>query len=266
MEKKPFLTEAMAQEIIEDVPTPFHVYDEKGIRENVRRINKAFSWNKGFKEYFAVKALPNPVILQILKEEGCGVDCSSLTELMLSEVCGFTGHPLQKLHHGGVVQIDVGAQLVGLLHILHGGLVGGEHDIAAGKAAGLAQHQLGQGGAVHAAALFLQDLQDDGVGQRLDGKILPEALVPAEGLVDAAGVLTDALFVVDVERGGHVLDDLLGLLFGQKRSLFHNILPSRFYSAYGFGAAVANVVYSLSLLRRQLPRRGSLTARQSLPP
>ena len=94
MEKKPFLTEAMAQQIIEDVPTPFHVYDEKGIRENVRRINKAFSWNKGFKEYFAVKALPNPVILQILKEEGCGVDCSSLTELMLSEVCGFTGHDI----------------------------------------------------------------------------------------------------------------------------------------------------------------------------
>ena len=55
MEKKPFLTEAMAQEIIQDVPTPFHVYDEKGIRENARRINKAFSWNKGFKEYFAVK-------------------------------------------------------------------------------------------------------------------------------------------------------------------------------------------------------------------
>ena len=91
MEKKPFLTEAMAQEIIQDVPTPFHVYDEKGIRENARRINKAFSWNKGFREYFAVKALPNPVILQILKEEGCGVDCSSLTELMLSEACGFTG-------------------------------------------------------------------------------------------------------------------------------------------------------------------------------
>ena len=91
MEKKPFLTEAMAQQIIQDVPTPFHIYDEKGIRENARRINKAFSWNKGFKEYFAVKALPNPIILQILKEEGCGVDCSSLTELMLSEVCGFTG-------------------------------------------------------------------------------------------------------------------------------------------------------------------------------
>ena len=94
MEKKPFLTESMAQDIIQDVPTPFHVYDEKGIRENARRINKAFSWNKGFKEYFAVKALPNPVILQILKEEGCGVDCSSLTELMLSEACGFTGHEI----------------------------------------------------------------------------------------------------------------------------------------------------------------------------
>ena len=89
MEKRPFLTEEQAQEIIQDVPTPFHVYDEKGIRENARRINKAFSWNKGFREYFAVKALPNPIILQILKEEGCGVDCSSLTELMMSDRCGF---------------------------------------------------------------------------------------------------------------------------------------------------------------------------------
>ena len=108
------------------------------------------------------------------------------------DVLGDPGHTVQEVHHGGIVQVDVCAQLVCLLHVLHGGLVGGEHDIAAGKAAGLAQHQLGQGGAVHAAALFLQDLQDDGVGQRLDGKILPEALVPAEGLVDAAGVLTDA--------------------------------------------------------------------------
>ena len=84
MEKRPFLTEAQVQDILPDVPTPFHIYDEKGIRENARRINQAFSWNKGFKEYFAVKALPNPAILQILREEGCGVDCSSLTELMLS--------------------------------------------------------------------------------------------------------------------------------------------------------------------------------------
>ena len=91
MEKKPFLTEAQVQDILPDVPTPFHIYDEKGIRANARRINEAFSWNKGFKEYFAVKALPNPAILKILREEGCGVDCSSLTELMLSEAVGFSG-------------------------------------------------------------------------------------------------------------------------------------------------------------------------------
>ena len=87
--KVPFITLDQAQQIIADVPTPFHLYDEKGIRENARRVNKAFAWNKGFKEYFAVKATPNPYILQILKEEGCGVDCSSYTELLLSHACGF---------------------------------------------------------------------------------------------------------------------------------------------------------------------------------
>ena len=91
MEKKPFITLEQAQRIIEDVPTPFHIYDEKGIRENARRVNKAFAWNKDFKEYFAVKATPNPYLLQILKEEGCGVDCSSYTELLMSEACGFKG-------------------------------------------------------------------------------------------------------------------------------------------------------------------------------
>ena len=94
MEKRPFLTEAQVQEILPDVPTPFHIYDEKAIRANARRINEAFSWNKGFKEYFAVKALPNPAILEILREEGCGVDCSSLTELMLSEAVGFGGEEI----------------------------------------------------------------------------------------------------------------------------------------------------------------------------
>ena len=91
MEKKPFITLAQAQKIIQDVPTPFHVHDEKGIRENARRLNQAFSWNKGYKEYFAVKATPNPYLLKILQEEGCGVDCSSYTELMLSQACGFSG-------------------------------------------------------------------------------------------------------------------------------------------------------------------------------
>jgi len=89
--KRPFITLDKAKEIISRYPTPFHLYDEKGIRENARALMEAFSWNKGFKEYFAVKATPTPGILKILKEEGCGVDCSSYTELMLAEVCGFSG-------------------------------------------------------------------------------------------------------------------------------------------------------------------------------
>ena len=75
-------------------PTPFHLYDEKGIRENARALNKAFSWCEDFQEYFAVKALPNPAILRILKEEGCGLDCSSETELLLAEACGFSGRDI----------------------------------------------------------------------------------------------------------------------------------------------------------------------------
>ena len=94
MEKKPFLTLEQAKEIIKDIPTPFHVYDEKGIRENARALNKAFSWNKGYKEFFAVKATPNPFLMQILHEEGCGMDCSSYTELMLCESCGITGEEI----------------------------------------------------------------------------------------------------------------------------------------------------------------------------
>ncbi|MBR4622336.1 MAG: diaminopimelate decarboxylase [Ruminococcus sp.] len=89
--KVPFINKEKAEEIIAKYPTPFHIYDEKGIRENARRLLKAFSWNKGYREYFAVKATPNPFILKILKEEGCGVDCSSLTELLMSEACGFKG-------------------------------------------------------------------------------------------------------------------------------------------------------------------------------
>lgn len=89
--KTPFITKAKAEEIISKYPTPFHIYDEAGIRKNARDLYKAFSWNKGYREFFAVKATPNPYILNILKEEGCGVDCSSLTELMMSECCGFSG-------------------------------------------------------------------------------------------------------------------------------------------------------------------------------
>ena len=92
--KKPFISHDKLKEICSHYNTPFHLYDEKGIRENARRLNKAFGWNKGFKEYFAVKATPNPFILKILKEEGCGVDCSSMTELMMSEACGFIGEEI----------------------------------------------------------------------------------------------------------------------------------------------------------------------------
>ena len=89
--KRPFVTLDQLNELVKQYPTPFHLYDEKGIRENARRLHKAFSWNAGFREHFAVKATPNPQILKLLKEEGCGVDCSSLTELMMAERCGFSG-------------------------------------------------------------------------------------------------------------------------------------------------------------------------------
>lgn len=88
--KKPFVTKEQLEAITAKYPTPFHIYDEAGIRARARALNHAFSWNRGFKEYFAVKATPNPVILDILREEGCGVDCSSLTELMMSERVGFS--------------------------------------------------------------------------------------------------------------------------------------------------------------------------------
>lgn len=91
MNKVPFVTLEQLKEIIAQYPTPFHLYNEAGIRKTARDLQKAFSWNKGFKEYFAVKATPNPAILQILREEGCGVDCSSYTELMLSDAVGFSG-------------------------------------------------------------------------------------------------------------------------------------------------------------------------------
>ena len=91
MQKKPFINYEDLKQIAEKYPTPFYLYDEKGIRKNVENLCKAFSWNKGFKEYFAVKATPNPFIINILKEYGCGCDCSSKTELMLSKAIGVVG-------------------------------------------------------------------------------------------------------------------------------------------------------------------------------
>lgn len=94
MIKKFPLTSDQLKHIISDFPTPFYLYDERAIRANIRRLYQAFSWNPGFFEYFAVKATPNPYILNIFKEEGCGVDCSSYTELMLAESCYFTGNDI----------------------------------------------------------------------------------------------------------------------------------------------------------------------------
>ena len=117
--KKPFLTKEKAVEIIKEFPTPFHIYDEKGIRENTENVKKAFSWNKGFKEYFAVKANPNPFLINILREYGCGCDCSSKTELMLSKAIGAVGDdimfssndtPLDEFKYcsdlGGIINLD----------------------------------------------------------------------------------------------------------------------------------------------------------------
>ncbi len=94
MKKTPFVTKEKLDEMIREFPTPFHLYDEKGIRDNVKAFKEAFAWNPGFKEYFAVKATPNPFLMQIMQEYGCGCDCSSYTELMLSEAIGAVGHDI----------------------------------------------------------------------------------------------------------------------------------------------------------------------------
>lgn len=91
MKKQPFVTKEQIEEIVKEYPTPFHIYDEKGIRENVKKLKEAFAWNKGYKEFFAVKATPNPFLIDILREYGCGCDCSSETELMLCEAMGVSG-------------------------------------------------------------------------------------------------------------------------------------------------------------------------------
>lgn len=94
MEKKPFVTLDQVKKMAASYPTPFHLYDEKGIRENARKLKAAFAWNPNFHEYFAVKATPNPYIMDILKSEGIGADCSSYTELLMSDAVGLKGHDI----------------------------------------------------------------------------------------------------------------------------------------------------------------------------
>lgn len=119
MKKVPFVTKEKIEEIVKTYPTPFHIYDEKGIRQNAEAVREAFAWNKGFKEYFAVKACPNPFLIQILHEYGAGCDCSSLTELMLSNALGIDGNdimfssndtPAEEYEYcakvGGIINLD----------------------------------------------------------------------------------------------------------------------------------------------------------------
>ena len=126
VEKKPFVTREQLEEIKKTYPTPFHLYDEKGIRENGERLMRAFSWNKGFREYFAVKATPNPFVIDILKKLGCGVDCSSLTELMMAKAMKYDGEkimfssndtPPEEFKMAAELGADVyAAKRAGLLH------------------------------------------------------------------------------------------------------------------------------------------------------
>ncbi len=94
MSKRPFVTKEQIEKIVKEYPTPFHIYDEKGIRENAEKLRQAFAWNKGFREYFAVKATPNPFLIDILREYGCGCDCSSQTELMLADALNMKGEDI----------------------------------------------------------------------------------------------------------------------------------------------------------------------------
>lgn len=139
MSKTPFVTKEQVEEIVKTYPTPFHIYDEKGIRENARALNAAFSWNPGYKEFFAVKATPNPTILKILHEEGCGTDCSSLAELILSEKSGITGYDVMFSSNetpaeefvkcaeiGGIINLDDITHIDFVLKALEGKLTGDE--------------------------------------------------------------------------------------------------------------------------------------------
>ena len=94
MKKEPLVTKEQLDAIVKEYPTPFHLYDEKGIRANAQAVKEAFSWNKGYKEYFAVKATPNPFLIKILHEYGCGCDCSSLAALVLSDACDVRGEDI----------------------------------------------------------------------------------------------------------------------------------------------------------------------------
>ena len=116
MEKTPFVTNEKLKEITDKFPTPFHLYDEEGIRKNCEAVKKAFAWNKGYREYFAVKALPNPFILKIFKEYGFGCDCASETELMLAKALDFAPDEIM-FSSNDMLQKSMPSSTLMILHI-----------------------------------------------------------------------------------------------------------------------------------------------------
>ena len=119
MQKTPFVSKEKLLEITKTYPTPFHLYDEAGIRRNAQALKDAFAWNAGFREYFAVKATPNPFLLKLLHEYDCGCDCSSLTELMLSEACGITGKHIMFSSNDTPPQEFAEAHRLGGIGVIH---------------------------------------------------------------------------------------------------------------------------------------------------
>jgi len=116
--KRPFASKEQLEAIAAQYPTPFHIYDEKGIRENARRLKAAFAWNPGYREYFAVKATPTPAILKILQEEGCGCDCSSMSELLLAEKVGTTGEGIMfSSNETPAAEFQKAAELGGIINL-----------------------------------------------------------------------------------------------------------------------------------------------------
>ena len=130
---------------------------------------------------------------------------------------GDTCHILEEIHMGQVVQVNVSAQVIRLLHVLYRRFVGGEHDIAAAEATGFAQQQFGVAGAVHAAAFLFQDAQQVRVGGCLNGKILLKTFVPCKSFVDKACIGADAFFVIEMEGRGNIGGNLFRLGKGNKR-------------------------------------------------
>lgn len=130
MKKTPFVTKQQVEEIVKQFPTPFHLYDEAGIRANAQAVKDAFAWNPGFREYFAVKATPNPYLLKILKDYDMGCDCSSYTELMLAKSCGFDGEHImfhQMIHRQRNLHMQTSLVLSSISMISHILIFGGNN-------------------------------------------------------------------------------------------------------------------------------------------